>query len=215
MFYFHSSYSPVPSQTILQGVIVYELPAAFGSSNHNTGLEPSVFWTAERARVIGEIWILQDVIQHDVSSDGQIVADRPVKKLEFNLHRSIQFFLNTEKKPQEMTAAELSTRIREDERLSVPAAVILPLRYEYWFRWALPFACMVFAVVSAPLTLRFSRGGSLVGILVSFGVLFFYYDLLVIAEKLAVAGAAPAGVAAWLPNILFGALGIHLILREP
>jgi lipopolysaccharide export LptBFGC system permease protein LptF len=214
IIYFRTCATPAPGQTRLGDVVIYQLPA---DSTERATHAPvhSRFWTALSADVRGQVWTLSDVIEHDLSPEGQISADHPVPPMRLDLHRNIQFFLTNQQKPQELTAAELISRIKADERLSLPAFVVLPLRYEYAFRMALPFGCLVFAIVSAPLTVRFARGGSMVGILVAFCVLFFFYDFLVIGQKLALSGAVPPELAAWLPDILFGALGIYMTLQEP
>jgi lipopolysaccharide export system permease protein len=210
IYYFHSSYSYGASSASLQGVTIYQM-APIGSS---ATPQPSVFWTALQVDVQGQVWTLRHVVEHRVSPEGQIIADIPTNTMTIDLHRNIQYFLSNQQTPQEMTAAELATRIHAAEHLSLPESVVRPLRYEYYFRVALPFACLVFALVGAPLTLRFGRGGSLIGILIAFGVLFFYYDVMVIAQKLQASGGLSAWLAAWSPNLVFGALGAYLIGHE-
>ncbi|MDQ2732079.1 MAG: LptF/LptG family permease [Armatimonadota bacterium] len=218
IFYFHLPFQSGTDHTVLQGVVIYQLPDTNENgkprSEGDKVAAPSRFWTAEHADVLGQTWRLTDVREHQVSSTGETVADVPRPPMQINLKRNIQFFLSNQQTPQEMTAAEISSRIEADEHLSLPDSVILPLKYEYYFRLALPFACLVFSMVSAPLTLRFGRGGSLIGMLVSFGVLFFYYDAMMIAQKLAMSGAFSPALAAWIPNILFGGLGVFLIVHE-
>ena len=214
VFYFHMSDGTINGKSILRGVVVYELGAETGSSPPRTIPGSLVFWTAEHAEVVGDIWTLTDVIQHDMGPDGQTLDAHPIAPMRIDLHQDIRYFLANQEKPEELTARELRKRIVAYQRLSLPRSVILPLQYEYHARQALPFACLIVALISAPLTIRFGRGGALVGILVSFGVIFFYYDTMMIMQKVVGSGAVWPWLAAWIPNILFGALGVYLVAHE-
>ena len=214
IYYFHSSYSLGPSRTAIQCVVVYPLPGTSPTEPTGAGPTHGSFWTAQQAVVAGQVWLLHNVIEHQVGTDGEVIRDVDKGDVKIDLKRDIKFFLSNQETPQEMTSKELTARIQADEQIRLPKAVILPLRYERAFRGALPYACLVFVLLSAPLTLRFGQGGSLLGMLVAFGVLFFYYDVMVIAQKLGTSGAIPAEVAAWFPNVLFASLGAYLVVIE-
>lgn len=75
---------------------------------------------------------------------------------------------------------------------------------EYQNRFAIPFSCLVFALVAPVFALRFARGGAFVGVMLSIILVFAYYNLWIItAQVLAKKGILPPVVGCWLPNVLF------------
>ncbi|MBN2565063.1 MAG: LptF/LptG family permease [Candidatus Eisenbacteria bacterium] len=84
------------------------------------------------------------------------------------------------------------------------------LEVEYHKKMSIPFACVVFVLLGAPLGIRSKRGG--IGIGAGTGTLFFlvYYLFLVGGEQLGDRGFVSPFWAMWAPNILFGGLGVFL-----
>ncbi len=80
-------------------------------------------------------------------------------------------------------------------------------------KYSIPFACLVFVLIGAPLGIRSHRGG--IGVAASLSVLFFliYWAFLIGGEDLADRGLLTPAMAMWAPNILLGAIGIYLVLR--
>jgi lipopolysaccharide export system permease protein len=83
---------------------------------------------------------------------------------------------------------------------------------EYHKKFSIPFSCIVFVLLGAPLGIRSRRGG--VGIGAGIGILFFlvYYLFLVGGEQLGDRGMMSPFWAMWAPNVLFGGAGIFLTL---
>jgi lipopolysaccharide export system permease protein len=83
---------------------------------------------------------------------------------------------------------------------------------EYHKKFSIPFSCVVFVLIGAPLGIRSRRGG--VGIGAGIGILFFlvYYLFLVGGEQLGDRGMVSPFWAMWAPNVLFGSIGLFLTL---
>lgn len=89
-----------------------------------------------------------------------------------------------------------------------------PFEIEFHSRFAAGAACAVFAFTSAVFAVAFARSGGFAGLLVSFGVCVLYYNAYVISmEILGRQENVPTWVAAWLPNLIFGALGLVWVRR--
>jgi lipopolysaccharide export system permease protein len=88
-------------------------------------------------------------------------------------------------------------------------------RYEiqHHRRLALPLAPVIFALLGVPLGIRRARGARSLGMLLCIGLVFAYYALLSFGTFLAEEGTLGAGVALWIPNFVFGAMAIPLLLR--
>ena len=80
-------------------------------------------------------------------------------------------------------------------------------------KWAISFACLVFALVGIPMALRFPRGG--MGLVIGGGLAVFsiYYVGLIAGEGLGNKDIVNPWVAMWAPNIIFAVLGAIGILR--
>ncbi len=85
---------------------------------------------------------------------------------------------------------------------------------QYHNRFAVPAACLVFAIVGPVFAVMFARSGAFLGVLLSFVLVIVYYNAWVIStEILGKNGWTAPWLAAWLPNILFIILGLFAIRR--
>lgn len=89
---------------------------------------------------------------------------------------------------------------------------IRKLEVEYHKKFSIPFSCVVFVLLGAPLGIRSRRGG--VGIGAGIGILFFliYYLFLIGGEQLGDRGIVSPSWAMWAPNALFAGIGGFLTL---
>jgi len=84
---------------------------------------------------------------------------------------------------------------------------------EYHKKFAIPFACIVFVLVGAPIAVRFPRGGAGMVIAISLTVFSIYYMSLIGGESLGDRGIIDPWVGPWAPNLIFGVLGVWGIAR--
>lgn len=87
------------------------------------------------------------------------------------------------------------------------------LMVEWHKKFAIPFACIVFVLLGAPLAVRFPRGG--VGMVIGFSLVVFgiYYISLIGGETLGDRGIVPAYVGPWAPNAAFLVLALWALTR--
>ena len=109
---------------------------------------------------------------------------------------------------QDMGINELRQQINDP---ATPKANRLKLTAEFQSRFAFPFASLVFAVVAVPLGIRNRRSGKSAGFSVSIGILLAYYVMLSLLRTMAERGTLPAGLALWLPNMIFLAAGLYCL----
>jgi len=85
----------------------------------------------------------------------------------------------------------------------------------YWVeihkKYAIPFSCIIFVLLGAPLAIRSGKSGMTMSI--GFSILFFlvYYIFLIGGEKLADRGYLRPWLSMWLANILFLIVALILI----
>jgi lipopolysaccharide export system permease protein len=87
-----------------------------------------------------------------------------------------------------------------------------PFAVEWHKRFAFPLAALVFAIVGFPLAVRSHRGGRAIALVGSLVILTLYYLLVTTLESAALRGRFPAWAAIWTPNLLFGAVGVLLMI---
>lgn len=80
-------------------------------------------------------------------------------------------------------------------------------------RYALPFTCIVFALIGVPLGIQPHRSGRSYGFILSILILLAYYISLTASEVLALRKIMPTYFAGWIPNLLFSGLGVYLLVK--
>ena len=86
-------------------------------------------------------------------------------------------------------------------------------RIEFHRRLALPFACLVLALVGIPLGVSARQGGKSTGFVLTIVLVFLYYFTSLFGLALARQGKAPPVVGIWMANVLFGIFGMALLWR--
>jgi len=77
-------------------------------------------------------------------------------------------------------------------------------------KFSIPFACVVFVLLGAPLGALLRRRGAAVSVGISLVFFWAYWMFLIGGEELADRGLLPPSLAMWAPNLFFGALGLAL-----
>ena len=113
--------------------------------------------------------------------------------------------------PEQYTMADLARQIDVLTRTGQDAT---ELEVAYQFKVALPFLCLAFALCAPPLSLRFARTGSFVGVFLSIVMVFVAWNTLLLTKALGLAGKLPPFLAAWTPDMLFAALGFYFLWRS-
>lgn len=84
---------------------------------------------------------------------------------------------------------------------------------EYHKKYSLAFACLVFAVVGAPLGVMARRGGYGAGAALSLFFFVLYWVLLIGGEKIAERGLLSPAIVVWFPNVMLVAVGLLMMYR--
>jgi LPS export ABC transporter permease LptG len=81
------------------------------------------------------------------------------------------------------------------------------------YRLALPFACLVLALVAVPIGLMSRKGGKAFGLMLSILLVFAYYVLMASGLNLAKEGRLNPVVGLWMANVIFAVAGL-IMLRQ-
>jgi lipopolysaccharide export system permease protein len=108
----------------------------------------------------------------------------------------------------------LATNTRSDlAPLDMFARNASGFRLEIHKKLSLAVACIVFVLIGAPLAIRFPRGGLGMVIAISTSIFAVYWAGLIGGENLSNVGIGPPWLGMWLPNVIFGFLGLLLLRR--
>jgi lipopolysaccharide export system permease protein len=91
---------------------------------------------------------------------------------------------------------------------------IAQLLVEVHKKWAISFACIVFALIGVPLRMRFKQGGIGLVITASMIIIIFYYICLTGGENLADRMVLSPFLAMWAPNIILICIGLYLLISS-
>ncbi len=113
-------------------------------------------------------------------------------------------------KDKEMSINDIRKKMEEVKKAGGDTT---PYKVELHKRYAVPFTCIVFALIGVPLGIQPHRSGRSYGFILSIFILLGYYVSLTASEMLAVRKIIPAFSAGWIPNFLFACLGVYLLVK--
>lgn len=111
---------------------------------------------------------------------------------------------------REMTSRKLRAKLKTFQDNDTQ---IYTYNNEYWFRWVLAVAPIIFAIIAIPIGIMAGKGGKAIGFGMSLGVIFVYYMLLVISLNIGEKGYVPSCYIMWLPNIVIASIGLILFRK--
>ena len=85
-------------------------------------------------------------------------------------------------------------------------------KVEYYKKYSIPFASMVFVLIGSSLGIITRRGGFSISVALSLGFFVFYWVFLITGEEFADRGQLSPFIAMWMPNFILGLLGIFLCI---
>ena len=112
--------------------------------------------------------------------------------------------------PERMNISELKKYI---ENYKESGFETLDLETELDFKYSSPFANFILIFVSIPIGIFLRRGGRGAGLALGLIVSFGYYETMAFFKAIGKGGVVAPGIAAWIPNLIFLALGIYLTTR--
>ena len=166
--------------------------------------------TADEGVWKGSEWALEDGRVYGFDREGLLVFSGRYDSLSIPVDEEIADVLVRSRTPAEMSIGELRERMEQALR---SGQRVDELVVEINQKVAIPAATIVFVLLGGAVTLLFnprSRSGGIILGLVLVGV---FQGLLWWTQTLGRRGVMNPSLAAWLPNLLFGALGLFVFLR--
>jgi len=163
---------------------------------------------AKRARYLGGEWVFfEGIYQRRVPGGGY--SAELFDQLNLALPEKPSDFSTMAKPSEEMGLGELARYVAK-----IQAKGFDPLRQrvDLHAKLSFPFVCLIMALIGIPLALFKEKGRFLPGaVIIGLGVALFYWVSFSYCKSIfGYDGVLPAILAAWLPNLIFGLVGIFL-----
>jgi LPS export ABC transporter permease LptG len=120
-----------------------------------------------------------------------------------------EYFKTDEPLADLMTYGELRDYIL---RLNASGANVTPQRVALERKVAFPFVTVIMTILAVPFAVMTGRHGAMYGIGIGIGLAIVYILALSISGALGAGGVLSPPLAAWTPNIMFGAVALYLVL---
>jgi lipopolysaccharide export system permease protein len=114
---------------------------------------------------------------------------------------------------QAMNMRELNNRIKKEEIRGT--GVMVDLQLEKYKRFVYPFSAYILTLMGVSLSSRKVRGG--IGLPLGIGIIlsFTYILFIQFTTMFALKGGLPPLIAVIIPNIVFGIIGVYLLIKAP
>lgn len=156
-------------------------------------------------------WWIQNGDVYDVDGEkGKVSFLFKFDKQALSLNLNPDEVSNSSDDPDQMTLGQLYRLIRINATRGGDNSKLWMVLH---MRIAVPWACIVLALVGAAFGSRPQRTNSSVGLGVSVIIVFVYYVILSFTQSLGEAGYLPPFIAAWIANAVFLAIGAMLCVR--
>lgn len=154
-------------------------------------------------------WVLEAGWERQFEGDKltnyEMFGERRVR-----LAEEAEYFRKDSRGSSSLTLAELRRKISD---LSQMGFDVLDLRISLQTKFAFPLACLVMAIVGLPFSFTVGKRGALYGITIGIAIGLAYWGSLGLFEQMGRYEILPPTLAAWGPNLLFGAGGLYLLLK--
>lgn len=155
---------------------------------------------------------MQKLLETEIDTTGVLDIEEIKKIIEYRKEQNLTNLPGKEADIKNRRLNSLYTRLQGEANLAFSyQKQVNKYQVEIHKKYSIPFACIVFIIIGAPLGVMTRRGGITVAATLS--ILFFlvYYVFLIGGEELADMVIIPPFWAMWTPNILLLLIGVYLI----
>jgi len=130
--------------------------------------------------------------------------------MSFDFHETPTDLINSQKESMYMSAAELRAHLKTHPKHS---KIYTEEKVDLYYKFAAPFVSFIVMLIGLAFGMRTTRGGLLIGVGTSIAIFVAYYGLSIVSLALGKQEFLPPWMAAWLPNMVFTALGLTFLTK--
>ncbi|MFA4967059.1 MAG: LptF/LptG family permease [Candidatus Margulisiibacteriota bacterium] len=184
----------------LENIMIYEL----------AGERLPRVMTAKSAKLDSLVLHLSSGVIHKFDDNGRLAYEANFSDMTLNLKED-PLTMADQKTPQEMNSGELGAQIKSFEKIGVSTNSLLT---DFFMKYSVPLTPFIFALIGIPLALPGLKSGRTWGIILTIVIMFTFYVFASVFRSLGRGGLVHPFLAAWFPQLLFGTLGIGLLVHE-
>jgi LPS export ABC transporter permease LptG/LPS export ABC transporter permease LptF len=158
-------------------------------------------------------WVGKRGWTRDLSTAPIAGEERPAVKYEAFAERDLALDRPAYFKTEEPIADMMSYPELRDytARLQASGANAVPQRVALYRKVAFPWVTVIMTILAVPFAVTTGRHGALYGIGIGIGLAILYIVTMSLSGALGSGGVLPPLLAAWAPNLLFGATALYLV----
>jgi lipopolysaccharide export system permease protein len=155
-------------------------------------------------------WALENGEIHLIADSGRVFAASFAMARERHFTEQPNEMMMKQRQPHDLSYGELTRVIQATERSGGDPNL---LRVERALKIAIPATCVIIALFGAPLATSTERGGSGYGVAVSLATTMIFLVMIQLMRAVGGKGVITPELAAWIPNLVFGGVGLVLLKR--
>ncbi|HEY9232531.1 MAG TPA: LptF/LptG family permease, partial [Blastocatellia bacterium] len=155
-------------------------------------------------------WVLENGWERRFNNERTIYYN-PFKEQRVQLAEGPDYFKKDVRSTSSLTLGELRRKIADLQQAGFD---VLDLRIALQAKIAFPLACLVMVIVALPFAFSVGKRGALYGVAIGIAIGLVYWGMLSLFEQMGRYEMLPPLLAAWGPNMLFGAGGLYLFLTS-
>lgn len=195
---------------LLRGVVIF-----YFRQNHRLRevYAPKAVWE-------NNLWRLIDPRTYDFDENQGIKYESKSEVGRLPIDESPTELAKRDRKPEEMSRKRLKRKLEMMRAMgssSDPTETYTRnykrMEVSFHQKLALPFTCFVFGLFGIPLGLRPHRTSTSLGLGLSLVFILLFYVLMTIGRALGENGTLPPMLASWAPNVIFGGVGIYMLVK--
>lgn len=183
---------------ILYGILLYEVD-----------YDKTTVFHAEKAFKDKDKWYMENGRIFRLTDDGLLKLDITFKKLELDISKNVEEYLRFSKSPNDMTTKELKHKIEITKKLGGDASALI---VGYQEKFSNSFAPIVIALLGVALSLFINLRSKSWSVITTFVLVVLYQGSGAWLSALGKEKIINPYLAPWIPNIIFGIIGILIFV---
>jgi len=192
----------------IEDVVIFD-PDGLELSGVSTGGNYPELLSSRSGSLSSQSFQLSDGYAISLDDSGRVKYSMKFNQLNVDIGEEIENFVVESRKTNEMGLRELWERSRATSEASRASS---DLKFAFHSRLSQPLAGLVFVLFSAPLSLMLRHRSKAVGIILGLISVGGYQGVLLWAKSSVRRTGLEPFIGAWLPDIIFGALGLVLFI---
>lgn len=195
-----------PNKGLLNELAVYEFSEGMERITRRTYAHSATYAPGEEGE--GDTWRLENGWTREFDERGNVTKWEPLSGQEVRLE-SPTYFGTEPPKPEFMGYTQLKDHLGQ---LKARGFDVVKEEVAVARKLAFPFVAIVMTLIAVPFAVTIGRSGAMGGIGVGIALAITYWTVISVFAALGSGGLLTPVLAAWAPNMLFGAGALYLLL---